>query len=245
MKEPTGSPTKELGVFEEQFLLGQPPSTAVCQAWVNFMESLTGTYSELTISGSQDTTGLTCSDPTAVALLANALNNDPAGLSRYSKIADVACNGLQWFVTNGCSQNGLSCVFDAIDAIELSVWPLGSNPTQPGCDPCSYASHAVIRPSNGHSHWGGLNGDKCNAPDQSIRVQFSVRNLVYYYHIYLRFAQVVKLSFSQPLLAPRLFISSQRVVRQRSQPHPQPRSLLHHLPRSVVSVLWYIILSSI
>jgi len=95
ISQPTQGPSQSNtdGVFDELFFSGGA-SVAVQQAWDNFLASLTGTYTQVTFSGSLDPTGVTCNDPTDVNALANALNTNAE--------VSVQCNGRTWTTDPGC-----------------------------------------------------------------------------------------------------------------------------------------------
>lgn len=164
---PTGSPTSLCPppvpsgtpvVFEMLFEQGKGATTAAKLAWDCFLASLTGTtYSQVTISGSEDPTGVTCSDPTVVAQLAIALNTNAA--------VSVQCNSRSWN-TGICS--GSSLEFNSVLPGETGV--------------CSnYCRGSVVRPGVGganpyNPNWGGTGdgpGTACVAVTQTIRVEFS------------------------------------------------------------------------
>jgi len=136
-------------VFDEEFVQGQTASAAVKQAWDNFLASLTGsTYTQVTISGSEDSTGVTCSDPAKVNQLACALNTNAA--------VSVSCNGRTWnFYAAGTS-------------LEFNSNQLGDTSGNV-CQNTGY----TVRPKIGNGDWGSAGGGTCNAPSQSIRVEFS------------------------------------------------------------------------
>jgi len=145
---PVTSGTSEL--YCEQFVSGQTPSATVQQAWDTFQASLTGTYNQVTISGSEDSTGVTCSDPVAVNQLAIALNTNAA--------VSVQCNGRTWSII-GCGTAG--------------SLPLPPELSVGGACQCSNPGYSV-RPKIGSSgNWGGAGTATCGAGDQTIRVEFS------------------------------------------------------------------------
>jgi len=138
-------------VYEQQFVQGQTASPAVQQAWDVFLASLTGTfcYSQVTISGSEDSTstGVTCSDPVAVNQLAIAMNSN--------LFFSVECNSRTW--------NTGSCV----NSVELNSNPAGD------AFACTCNPGYVVRPKVTNASWGGIDTATCSAPSQSIRVEFS------------------------------------------------------------------------
>ena len=138
-------------VYDESFVAGQIASAAAQQAWDCFLASLTpGTYTQVTISGSLDSTGVTCCDSTAVNALANALSTNTA--------VSVECNCRTW---NTGSTAG---------SLEFNSSPLGVG----GVDSCPNPGY-VVRPKNSSSNWGGAGTGTCfgQNPSQSLRVEFS------------------------------------------------------------------------
>jgi len=129
------SGTSEL--YCEQFVGGQTASPAVQLAWDNFLASLTGTYNQVTISGSEDSTGVTCSDSVAVNQLANALNTNAA--------VSVQCNGRTWN-TGGTNCGGELSADGSCDcASNYSVRPKISNSNWGGAGTatCEAASQTI------------------------------------------------------------------------------------------------------
>ena len=136
-------------VFDEQFVSGQGTSAAVQQAWDNFLASLTGTtYTQVTISGSLDPTGVTCSDPVAVNQLANALNTNAA--------ASVQCNSRTWTTNPSCVGGELSAGIPCSSSSDYVVRPKSTG------ECWGNASYCTCSDSN----------FSCGAVDQRLRVEF-------------------------------------------------------------------------
>jgi len=126
--------------FSQAFVSGQI-ATSQCTAWTTFRAALTGTYTSITISGTNDTTGRTCSG-TGANTLCQALHNNTS--------TSVSCGSYTW-VTDQCS-----------GGIELTADNGTCSCTNPGYN---------VRPclsSNGD--WGGVNTKSCAAPSQTITV---------------------------------------------------------------------------
>jgi len=151
ISQPTQGPSQSNtdGVFDEQLVQGQTASPAAQLAWDKYLASLTGTYTQVTISGSLDPTGVTCSDPVAVNQLANALNTDAP--------VSVQCNGRTW--NTGDCGGGESTEFNSRQLGDTRV--------------CACGAGYVVRPKAGNSNWGGAGTATCGAASQSLRVEFS------------------------------------------------------------------------
>jgi len=127
--------------FSADFIGGQTP-VAQCDSWNTFLSALTNSsYSSITISGTLDTTGVTCNDPVVATQICQALHNASSSLS-------VLCNGRIWNVGNcgpgrELSADGSTCV----------------------CD-----TGYVARPCIGNLNWGGVNSSTCSAPSQNITI---------------------------------------------------------------------------
>jgi hypothetical protein len=74
--------------YSQAFTSGATPSTQ-CTAWTTFQAALTGTYTSITVSGTNDTTGRTCTG-TGANTLCQALHSGTA--------TNVVCNGHTWYV---------------------------------------------------------------------------------------------------------------------------------------------------
>ena len=78
-------------VFSEDFLQFQS-APAQCDRWNDFLfnQLVDGSYSSVTVSGSVDPTGVTCSDPSAATQICQALH--------HGSFANVFCDGRVWNV---------------------------------------------------------------------------------------------------------------------------------------------------
>ena len=104
--------------------------------------------SSVTLSGTYDTTGITCSDPTVVAALANAIRTATNG--------EWTCGGHNW---THCGTRYTGELW--IDPPSLCS---GSNCPNPGY---------LLRPCCGHSNWGGVNTRTCSSiPTQTMTLEF-------------------------------------------------------------------------
>ncbi|HEY0194921.1 MAG TPA: hypothetical protein VGC42_27600 [Kofleriaceae bacterium] len=146
----TGNGTCEAGVCSVQGIVYSQDfqqftyAPAQCNAWNDFRENelSSGSYSQITMSGTYDPTGVTCSDPTAATQLCQALHT--------GGYASVACNGHVWNV-GGCAGTELELELDG------SV-----------CS-CDYYAGYSVRPCLGYE-WGGIHTDTCQGPDQNLTV---------------------------------------------------------------------------
>ncbi|HSQ67678.1 MAG TPA: hypothetical protein VLM85_30920 [Polyangiaceae bacterium] len=117
-------------------------ATTQCTAWNTFRSTLTGTYSSITLSGSNDPTGRTCTGATANTLCQALHNNTP--------VSAVSCGGYTW-ATGTCG-----------GGIELSA-----DGTICVCSTPGYCTRPCI---NTNANWGGIATDTCSAPTQTVTV---------------------------------------------------------------------------
>jgi PKD repeat protein len=145
-------------VYSETFTNGASycPGSSQYDNWGTFraaLDTTTKKFRKVTVRGSQDPTGLTCTDPDITKQIADAL--------RQNVFLSVSCNGVPWVVAPGC-YGGCGTVSAAV---ELIVNYTGA---------CACASPAFIfRPIIGNNNWGGINGVTCSAPTQTMEVIFS------------------------------------------------------------------------
>jgi len=125
---------------------GYSPGSAQYDNWLAFRAGLTGTYTSITISGTNDGTGRSCSVPATATQIANALNTGTT--------LTTTCDGNTWRV--GTCGTG----------IELNSGT--SNICQ-----CGSAATYTVRPtlSPGNRNWGGVNSATCNGPSQTMTVE--------------------------------------------------------------------------
>ena len=123
-------------------------ATAQCAAWGVFQTQLTpGNYHTMRIWGSNDMTGLTCTDFTTVNAMAAAIKNATTYISG-------TVNGHVWSVCN--RYNGETWI-DPPSSCS------GSNCPSPGY---------ILRPCITNLNWGGVNTATCGAPTQLMAIEF-------------------------------------------------------------------------
>ncbi|MCP4697917.1 MAG: PKD domain-containing protein [Gammaproteobacteria bacterium] len=132
-------------VYEESFTgeASYGSGTPQYDNWISFRGQLNTTVSSVTISGSNDPTGVSCTDPTVAQQLATALFDG-------SDSGFLACNGRNWNVGT-C---GSAIEFNATGNL------------------CVCSSGYTLRPSINHRDWGGIGSTTCNASSQTLRVEF-------------------------------------------------------------------------
>ena len=137
-------------VYNQAFTQGVVPTTQAT-AWQAFRTSLvnTNTYTGFTIKGSNNTTGISCTDPAVATAIANALRTG----TNYTGTSD----GQTWYVGVGCSD--ISNM-----AVELSA--------NQGL--CACGNYYSVRPEIGNTNWGGIAGITCGASSQTMEVDFFI-----------------------------------------------------------------------
>ena len=134
-------------MFTDTFYYGQTASSQ-CNAWNTFRSQLTPRcYTKITIKGTNDMTGQSCSDLTIASNYANALNT----LTDYMS---PSCNGNVW-----------ELCFRYSGEVWLNPPSLcsGANCPNPGY---------ILRPCISNQNWGGVNTPTCNAPSQRMTIIF-------------------------------------------------------------------------
>ncbi len=130
-------------------------ATAQCAVWDAWRAALTpGLYLKCTMSGTNDPTGITCTDPTIVNQIAAAIkaaNGTPTG-----GYTSPVTNGHTWSVCN--RYNGETWI------------------DMPGTTPCNGANCPspgyIMRPCITNLNWGGVNTATCGAPTQVMTIEF-------------------------------------------------------------------------
>jgi len=135
----SGGTCKSAVTYSQSFTVNVTPTTQ-CTAWTAFQASLTGTYSSITISGTNDTTGRTCTG-TGANTLCQALHNS-------GTVSNLSCGGYMWNV-------------DSCGGVELTADGMACYCTDPGYN---------VRPCIGNYNWGGVNTASCTPPSQTITV---------------------------------------------------------------------------
>jgi len=145
-------------IYSESFANGISycPGTPQFDNWVSYRGQLdTNLYkfTSVTIRGSNDVIGRTCTDTVMVMQMAGSLNNSVTGTW-------VGCDGNTWAVGMGC---GGGCGAPAAQIVEFTASGATCSCTNPGY---------TIRPAIGNDNWGGINGLTCAAPTQTLIVEF-------------------------------------------------------------------------
>ena len=133
--------------FQSVFAQGVAPNgTPACTNWNSYRNSLDAStyYESVTLSGSNDPVGRTCTGA-AANTLCQALRTSNGSTNPVS----VSCGGVTWTVGQCGTGN-----------IEISA----------GGPLCSCGANYVARPCHGDSNFGGINGTSCGAPTQMIAV---------------------------------------------------------------------------
>ena len=126
--------------FSEEFTQGQD-GEAHCGTWREYRASLTGSYSSVTLSGSNDPEGVTCNGRTAHAIC-QALHTGEAG--------NWDCDGNTWRIGN-CGSG-----------VEITT-----TSSICGC-PTGYTVRPCINANN--PNWGGIGTATCSGPTQVLNV---------------------------------------------------------------------------
>ena len=138
-------------VYSHEFVEGVTycPGDPQYDDWLSFRASIpTSGVTSITLSGSQDPTGRTCSDPVVAQQIADAMRNQTT--------LTVDCGGFTWRVGIACQEG---CGLPDNDLV-LSV----------GGPICSCGSTYVLRPGIGNRNWGGITGASCFVPTQTMTV---------------------------------------------------------------------------
>jgi len=118
-------------------------SSAQCVDWNSWRSTLDATgCSGIHLSGTFDTTGIMCTNPTYVREIADALRTTSSG--------SWSCDGRTWYV-GSCGGWALS--------VQMSV-----------CS-CTSPAYSV-RPCINNPNWGGINTATCSAPAQTMTISF-------------------------------------------------------------------------
>jgi hypothetical protein len=129
-------------VYSENFVQFAPAS-AQCDSWKDFVSNQLAnrSYNRVTLSGTFNSRGFTCSDPSVATLICGALH-------RGDFVNGLFCGTRFWFV-NQCG-----------GAPEINLDGAICSCTSGGAD---------IRPCSGSS-WGGVSTETCDAPSQNLSV---------------------------------------------------------------------------
>ncbi len=133
--------------FSQSFSAGVAPTTQ-CTSWDAFRKSLSSTkvYSKITVKGSLDAVGVSCSEPGISGPRADAI----CQALRTGTAIGMPCGSNSWSVSVGCGGAGV---------ISLVV-NLGG---------CACETGFSIHPCSNSANWGGI-GATCGAPSQTLTV---------------------------------------------------------------------------
>jgi len=124
---------------------GFAPPPSACTRWDTWRAGLGTTYTRVTIRGTFNAAGVSCTNPAVVNGLATAL--------RTGANFSMSCDGRAWSL-RGTRYNG-----------ERGIDPPAA------CSSSNCPSGYIVRPCQG-SNWGGVNTATCNAPSQTMAVDF-------------------------------------------------------------------------
>jgi len=136
--------------YSESFTggVGYSPGSPQYDNWISFraqLDTAVYTFTKITIRGSNDPVGKSCSDVGTVNLIATALKDGDPGTS-------FTCGGVVWTVG------------ECAGGTEL-------NANNSGTD-CNCSTGYVLRPTIGSLNWGGINVFTCGAASQVMTVEF-------------------------------------------------------------------------
>lgn len=131
--------------FSEKFdySTGYCPGDPQYDNWIGLLQLLDTTadkFVKMTMKGTYDMTGKTCSDKQAVRQIADALYNG------YD--ASIPCDGEIWQVGTGCSDRNCGSKSDYIE-LTLNQYT------------CNCGTSYTIRPGMTSPNWGGINTETC------------------------------------------------------------------------------------
>jgi hypothetical protein len=134
--------------YTHSFTSGSLPLTSPqCIDWGTFTTQLTGSFSSVTIRGSNDPTGVTCNNASMATQLCNALNTSTV-------VSGLNCNGRVWNVGD--------CSVQTTQPYEINSRTVSGD--------CSCDSAYTVRPCIGNNNWGGINGSTCSGGAQTMEV---------------------------------------------------------------------------
>jgi len=140
---------KPISTFSQSFT-GGVVNAAKCSAWNSFRSSLTGTYSKITLKGTSDPVGVSCTGTTADKLCGRLLSATALG-----PYGPVTCDGNSWRVGADCG------VASSVEIAAVS----GSTALACGCD-----AGWIVRPCIGNVDWGGMAMSPCSPVSQTLTV---------------------------------------------------------------------------
>jgi hypothetical protein len=144
-----------LFAYSGEFVIGTPYESGDPQVveWLKFRYAIGRVgvvVNSITMRGSENMIGVTCSDPTKAAAIASALST--------AATFEVICDDMYWS-TSDCNAGSAPNIF------EFTVAPLDDQNCK--CNVDSY----TLRPKDTQGWWGGLPGaTTCGGPTQTISV---------------------------------------------------------------------------
>lgn len=129
-------------IYSKAFTTLQVPPAQHCTDWITYRQQIPSMANSITIKGSNDLVGVTCTGATA-AQIVTALKNGSS--------FNGTCNARSWSVGTcvGGQDFGVS----------------GDGPI------CTCAGKYAIRPCINHQDWGGVTTTSCAAPSQTLTVE--------------------------------------------------------------------------
>jgi hypothetical protein len=132
-------------VYSQDFTQGLD-APAQCEAWQDYFNNqlVSPSYTAVTVSGTFDPIGTTCSDPSTATQICQALHT--------GSFTSLFCDGHLWNVG--------SCAGSPELSVDASV-----------CF-CEFegSGAATVRPCVGFTDWGGVKTETCDGPSQNMTV---------------------------------------------------------------------------
>ena len=138
-------------IWTDSFTQNAAPTTTQITAWDNWRASLNpGQYTFMTIKGTYDQTGITCTDKTIVNAFASAVQN-------YTTYISASSNGVIWSICNRYLGE---------------IWL--NPPSSCNGNNCPGPNAYIIRPGigAGNPNWGGVNTNTCGGATQRMTFIF-------------------------------------------------------------------------
>lgn len=133
--------------YTDNFVQGQT-ATNQCTHWQQWIAGLASSYSGMTMSGTNDSVGITCNNAQIASAMAVALKK----VQSYT----ASCNGHTW---SNCNRYNDELWLDPPSQCD------GNNCPSPG-----YLMRACI--GQGNPNWGGVKTATCNGPNQTMTLSF-------------------------------------------------------------------------
>lgn len=136
--------------YDESFTsgVGNGPGSTQWDNWITFRSGAPASGIEsVTVNGSLDSTGRTCSTPASAQTIMDNL--------RTGATATVSCGGNNW--NTGTCGSGTELNVGSVTGV------------------CACSANYTVRPTigDGNANWGGVNSATCNGPTQTMTVNYS------------------------------------------------------------------------